>query len=157
MSYLKPESGGFVLYDAFDKPRKLIELENRAANQSDLIQGLLLQEINSNLPKLFDNSPAAAINAIIFLRIVSNLLRKPQIHSALHIGAWSSLDEALAEILPLFNEKNSLYCFVSHRPVGKFAHVNFVYAEVDWGGVLGLFAERQIRHDNFSRICLTAD
>ena len=136
MSYLKPENGNFVFYDAFNKPQILIDLRNPAVNQSDLPQGLLLQQVNSSLPKLFNGAPDVSLNVMIYLRIIAHLMKKSQVHHVLRIGAWSPLDEVLAETLPKFNPANKLYCYVSHRPVGKFEHVNFIAAEVNGGGLV---------------------
>ena len=127
MSYLIEENGGIVFYDAFNKPQKLIELNNPAENRSDLLHAMLLQEIHNTLPKLFDQTFESIINIVIFLRVVKKLMNKPQIHSVLKIGQLSPLDMALAEILPKFNKKNSLYCYTAYRPVGNFNNVNFIH------------------------------
>ena len=66
---------------------------------------------------------------VIYLRVVARLLRKPQIHSVLHVGRWSPLDEALAQILPQFNPANKLYCLSDTRPLGKTSGVIFLCAE----------------------------
>lgn len=151
MSYVTSKDSNFVFYDAFNKPQTLIDLNNPLANQSDLPQELLLQQTNAGLSKL-NGTPDALLNAMIYFRIVANLMRKPQIHNVLRIGAWSPLDEVLAETLPKFNPANELYCYVAHRPVGKFDHVNFIAVEVNGGGIITpenkfatiIFPERKI-------------
>ena len=135
MSYLKSENSVFVFCDDFNKPQTLIDLKNPLANQSDMPQETLLQQTNSGLSKL-NGTPDTLLNAMIYFRIVARLMQKPQIHNVLRIGAWSLLDEVLAEILPKFNPANELYCYVDHRPVGNFEHVNFIFAEVNGGGAL---------------------
>lgn len=135
MSYMTINNGEIILHDAFDKPRSLVALGNPAANQSDLQSVALFGEVNDTLRKLFDQTAAGAVNSLIFLRIVNELLRKPQVHTALHVGQWSPLDEALVKTLPKFNDKNFLWCYAPTRPVEQFRHVNFVFAEVDGGGV----------------------
>lgn len=136
MSYLTANSGKIILQDAFNKPRTLVDLITFSANQSDLMQNEFVGEVNGTLQRLFDQTSAGAINAITFLRIVNELARKPQHHNALHIGQWSPLDDTLAVTLPKFNAQNSLWCYVPARPVGKFANVNFIFAEVQRGGVM---------------------
>ena len=137
MSYIKSEDSNFVFCDEFNKMQTLIDLKNPLANQSDMPQETLLQQTNSGLSKL-NGTPDALLNAIIYFRIVARLMKKPQFHNVLRIGAWSLLDEVLVEILPKFNPDNELYCYVSHRPVGKFDHVNFIAAEVNGGGFVYL-------------------
>lgn len=136
MSYLTFDNKGIIFHDADDKPRRLINHFNPADNQSDLLQADLINGVQSNLQKLFNGTLDGMTRGIIFLRIVAELIRKPQVHNVLHIGNWSSLDEVLAEILPKFNLKNFLWSYAPMRPLRKFEHVNFIFAEVDGGGIL---------------------
>ena len=130
MSYLTFNNGEIILYDAANQPRSLVEFGKPDANQSDLLQSDLVNEVNGNLQKLFDKTPAGAVNAIIYLRLVAELIRKPQNHDVLHVGQWSPLDDTLAVTLPKFNAQNRLWYYAPSRPVGQFANVNFIFAEV---------------------------
>lgn len=136
MSYVNFSNGEFIFHDAEDKPRRILELLNPAANQSDLTQAELVNRVQGNLKKIFDGTLDGMNRAIIFFRIVARLIRKPQIHNVLHIGNWSPLDEVLAEILPQFNPENFLWSYAPMRPLRKFEHVNFVHAEVDGGYIV---------------------
>lgn len=136
MSQLTLNNGEFILQDAFNKPRSLVNIGSPAANRSDLTQNDLAVEVNATLQRLFDQTPTGAVNAIIYMRLVNGLIRKAQIFNVLHVGRWSPLDDALANTLPKFNAKNFLWSYVPVRPVGKFANVNFIFAEVQWGGVI---------------------
>lgn len=129
MSYLTFNSGEIILHDAANQPRSLVEFGNSAANRSDLAQSDLVNEVNGTLQKLFDKTPAGAVNSIIYLRLVAELIRKPQKHDVLHVGQWSPLDDTLAVTLPKFNAQNRLWYYSPVRPVGKFANVNFIFAE----------------------------
>lgn len=134
MSYLTFDNKGIIFHDAAAKPHRLINHLNNADNQSDLSQADLINGVQNNLQRLFDNTTEGMVRLIIFLRIVARLMRKPQTHHVLHIGQWSSLDEVLATLLPQFNGKNSLWCYSPTRPVGKFGNVNFIFAEVNGDG-----------------------
>lgn len=134
MSYLSFNNDGIFLHDAADKPQKLISLYNPADNRSDLSQNDLINTVQNNLQKLFNGTLEGGINAIMFLRIAARLMRKPQVHNVLHIGSWSPLDEVLAKVLPQFNPKSLLWNYAPSRPVEKFANVNFIFADVAWGG-----------------------
>lgn len=134
MSHMTFNNGEIVLRDAFNKPRSLVNIGSPAANRSDLTQNDLVVEVNGTLQRLFNQTPAGAVNAITFMRIVNGLMRKAQIYNVLHVGQWSPLDDALANTLPKFNAKNFLWSYVPVRPVGHFANVNFIFAEVHGGG-----------------------
>lgn len=127
------ENDDVIFVDAFGNAQKLIEFENMSANKSTLTQRNLKKECLHVGSQLIESNFEGLTNTIIYLQIFIELMRKPQIHSVLKIGQWSALDTALAETLPKFNEKNSLYSYVPHRPVGKFTHVNFICTEVDGG------------------------
>jgi len=129
MSYLNFNNGEIILYDAANQPRGLVKFGIFAANQSDLLQSDLVNEVNGNLQKLFDKTPAGAVNSIIYLRLIAELMRKPQRHDVLHVGQWSLLDDILAVTLPKFNAQNFLWYYSPVRPVGKFANVNFIFSE----------------------------
>ena len=148
MSHLTFDNKGIVFHDATGKLSRLIDFLNPTENQSDLSQLILVNEIQSHMRRLFDNTVTGMIRIIIFLRIIARLMRKPQTHNVLHIGRWSPLDEALAKFLPQFNGKNFLWCYAPTRPVEKFDNVNFVFAEVNGGG--GLYSAKYLRHDNIS-------
>lgn len=136
MIYLTFDNNGIIFNDAWDKTRRLVDYLKPAANQSDLAQANLINEVQVNLQKLMNGTPEGMMNGMLFLRIVARLIRKPQIHNSLHIGQWSQLDDVLAMILPKFNAKNFLWCYSKNRPIGKFESVNFIFAEVNGGGVL---------------------
>ncbi len=133
MSYLTFDNNGVIFHDAADKPQRLIDFLNTAENRSDLAQADLVNGVQSDMKRLFDNTAEGMIRLIIFLRIAARLIRKPQKHQVLHAGQWSTLDEVLASFLPKFNAQNYLWSYSPTRPVGKFSHVNFVFAEVDGG------------------------
>ncbi|MBR4641754.1 MAG: hypothetical protein IKO74_03405 [Selenomonadaceae bacterium] len=135
MSYFTFNNGEIILHDVSNQPRSLVEFGNIAANQSDMLQINLVNEVNSNLHKLFDKTAGGALNSIIYLRLVAELMRKPQKHDVLHFGQWSPLDDTLAFTLPKFNAKNFLWYYAPVRPVGKFSSVNFIFAEVNGGGI----------------------
>lgn len=130
MSYLTFDNGEIILRDVLNKSRSLVEFENTSANKSDLIQSALLDEMNNALKKLFDRTQTGTIDTIIFLRIINALIHKPQNYNILYVGQWSPLINVLADVLPKFNAKNFLWCYVPNRPVGKFKQVNFIFAEV---------------------------
>lgn len=130
------DNNGIIFNDAYNKPRRLIDFMNPVANQSDLPQSNLVNEVQVNLQKLMNGTPEGMINGMVFLRIVARLMRKPQIHNSLHIGQWSQLDDVLAMLLPKFNEKNFLWNYLQNRPIGRFENVNFIFTEVNGGGVL---------------------
>lgn len=134
MSYLTFNNSGIILYDAANQSRSLVDVGIPAANQSDLSQNDLVGEVNGNLQKLFDQTAVGAVNSIIYLRLVAELIRKPQKHDVLHVGQWSLLDDTLAVTLPKFNAQNRLWYYAPSRPVGQFANVNFIFAEVHGGG-----------------------
>ncbi len=134
MSQMTFNNGEFILHDAFNKPRSLINLGSPAANRSDLLQQSLINEVNGTLQRLFDQTPSGAVNVITFMRIVSGLMRKARSYNVLHVGRWSPLDGALTNTLPKFNAKNFLWSYVPVRPVGQFANVNFIFVKVHGGG-----------------------
>ena len=136
MSYVTINNGKFIFHDDADKSQKLIDIMTPAENQSDLMQMELINAVQGNLPKIFNGTPDGMAQGIIFLRIVSRLLRKPQIHHVLHIGNWSPLDEVLAEMLPQFNPKNFLWSYSPMCPLEKFSNVNFIFDKVIGGGYL---------------------
>ena len=132
MSDITFNRGEIIFHDVANQPCSLIDLTKPAANQSDLLQSILINEVGEALQKFFNNtSEGTVIDTIIFLRIVARLMRKPQVHNVLHIGEWSPLDEVLAKLLPQFNEKNSLWFYSSTRSVKKFEHVNLVFVDGD--------------------------
>ena len=136
MSYLTFNNSGIIFFDAANQSRSLVDVGIFAANQSDVLQNDLADEVNGNLQKLFDKTPAGVVNSIIYLRLVAELIRKPQKHDVLHVGQWSPLDDTLAVTLPKFNAQNRLWYYAPSRPVGKFAKVNFIFAEVHGGGYI---------------------
>ena len=85
--------------------------------------------VNRAAKKIFSQTLDSMAELVIYLRTVSRLLVKPQIHHILRIGNWSPLDEALAEILPQFNPENKLYCLSTTRPLGKISSAIFLCAE----------------------------
>lgn len=136
MSYLTFNNGEIVLHDAANQPRSLVEFGKPDANQSDLAQSDLVNEVNGTVRKIFDQTAIGAMNSIIYLRLVAELIRKPQKHDVLHVGQWSLLDDTLAVTLPKFNAQNFLWYYSPVRPVGQFANVNFIFAEVHGGGYI---------------------
>lgn len=135
-SYVSFDSNGIIFHDAANKSQRLISNLNAVDNQSDLLQADLINSVEDNLQRLLDNTFEGMIRLIIFLRIVVRLIRKPQVHHVLHIGKWSPLDEILAKLLPQFNGKNFLWCYSLAHPVGKCGNVNFIFAEVNGGGII---------------------
>lgn len=136
MSYMNLDNGKYILHDTANLPRSLVDVGKPVINQSDLTQSDLVDAVNGSVQKLFDKTESGAINMIIFLRLVAELIRKPQKHDVLHVGQWSPLDDTLAVTLPKFNAQNRLWYYAPSRPVGKFANVNFIFAEVHGGGIL---------------------
>lgn len=49
MSYLNFNNGEIILYDAANQPRGLVRFGIFAANQSDVLQNDLVDEVNGNL------------------------------------------------------------------------------------------------------------
>jgi len=129
LSYFTVDNGKIFFHDTFDKPRNLANLGIPAANRSDLTQKTLVVEVKGAVQKLFDQTAIGAMNSIIYLRLVAELIRKPQKHDVLHVGQWSLLDDTLAVTLPKFNTQNRLWYYAPSRPVGQFANVNFIFAE----------------------------
>ena len=134
MSYISFTNREIILHDAANQPRSLVELGIPATNKSDVSSEGLFNDILDTLQKLFNRTLAGAINSVIFLRIVKELLHKPKIYNVLHVGQWSPLDDFLAVTLPKFNAQNRLWYYAPTRPVGQFANVNFFFAEVSGGG-----------------------
>lgn len=134
MTQITFNDGEFILHNASKKTCSLVNIGNPAANRSDLLQNDLIVEVNDTFQRLFDQTPAGAVNAIIYLRLVNGLMRKVQICNVLHVGSWSPLDGALTNTLPKFNAKNFLWSYVPVRPVGQFANVNFIFVKVHGGG-----------------------
>lgn len=139
MSKLNFKDGRFFLLDGADKIF-LLDVLNWSANKSrvhstqlkDLKGNLefpLAEAVNRLAKKIFRNTPESMAEAIIFLRTLSRLLIKPQIHHVLRIGNWSPLDDAFAEMLPRFNPANKLYCLSTMRPLGKIPSTIFLCAE----------------------------
>ena len=136
MSYFTFNNGEIILHDVANQPQSLVGFGNAAANQSDMTQINLVNEVNGNLHKLLDKTAVGVMNSIIYLRLVAELMRKPQKHDVLHVGQWSPLDDTLVVTLPKFNVKNFLWYYAPVRPVGNFTNVNFIFAEVNGGYII---------------------
>ena len=80
-----------------------------AQNEKGKVVFPLEQIVGKAAKKIFQKTLVSMAEAVIYMRIVARLLRKPQIHSVLKIGQTSPLDEALTETLSLFNPANKFF------------------------------------------------
>ena len=154
MSNVNYSNGKFFLTESGQQPQLLLDVRTPFVNRSRINSHQFAQEeknrvifpleqiVNNAAKKIFQRTLPSLAEVVTYMRIVARLLRKPQIHDVLIVGQRSRLDEALEKTLPKFNEKNFLYCYVPHRPIGKFNHVNFICAETDAVGGGVLFARK---------------
>lgn len=138
MSKLHYSKGKFLLQDG-DQSDLILDTRTYLANKSRVHSHQLNQDRNVEFQldilvceaakKIFKKTPTTLAELVTYLRIIAQLLRKPQIHNVLHVGKWSQLDEELAKILPKFNPVNKLYCLSETRPLGRMPSVTFMFAE----------------------------
>ena len=138
MSKLKYRYGKYILQEG-ENSALILDVRNPLANKSRVHSHIftetggvnypLSEMVNASAKKIFKQTVDSMSEALIYLRTVARLLQKAQIHTVLHVGQWSPLDESLAEILPQFNPANKLYCLSETRPLGKIPSVNFIFAE----------------------------
>lgn len=138
MSNVNFKNGKYFLLDG-EQATLLLDVRTPFANRSRVhshqftksggVEYPLASAVNLAAQKIFKKTPESMAAFLTYLRIISRLLSKPQIHKVLRVGQWSPLDESLAEILPQFNPNNKLYCLSETRPLGKIPFVNFIFAE----------------------------
>ena len=139
MSTVNFKDGKFFLLQDGGKVEILLDAKSSAANlsrfptqkllENHLIEYPLSKTVSEHAKKIFSKTPESLVELVIYLRIVARLMRKPQIHNVLKIGAWTPLSEALTEILPKFNPANKFYCLSETRPLGKISSVVFLFVE----------------------------
>lgn len=140
MAYTKIENGKVFFYDKNNTQILLLDFISSAENRSKInshqfnsdgkgIHYPLSTELANGSKKFSGGDYKSFISAVIYYRIIAELLRKPQFHNILHVGEWSAIDEAVIEILPKFNEKNFLYVLNNSRPVQNFNNTKFIFTE----------------------------
>lgn len=117
MSKINYTNGQFFFLDN-DQSEMILDVRTPLANRSRIHSHKFTTEGTTTYPlamiihqavkKIFKATPESMAELMIYLRIVARLLRKAQIHSILHVGERSPLDEELAEILPQFNPANKI-------------------------------------------------
>ena len=139
MSKVNFKDGKFFLRTDDGNTEVLLNTLDRSANKSCIhshqftedgksLEYPLAKIVNRAAKKIFTQTLDSMAELMIYLRTVTRLLVKPQIHHVLRVGNWSLLDEALAEILPQFNPENKLYCLSTTRPLGKISSAIFLCA-----------------------------
>lgn len=149
MSKVNFKDGKFFLQTDDGRTELLIDTLDISLNKSRVhsyqltdgknVEYPLSKIVNRSAKEIFKQTFDSMAELTIYLRTVARLLTKPQIHHVLHVGAWSPLDDALAEILPQFNPENKLYCLSTTRPLGKVSSAIFLCAE---GGEFPLPAKK---------------
>ena len=114
----------FLVTDA--QSELLLDAHNPAMNRSKIYSHLfdragndmrpLEQMVAMTTKKIFRDTPESLAEAVICTRIIARLLRKEQIHTVLRIGQPSPLDDALEQILPLFNPANKIFFLRELQP-----------------------------------------
>lgn len=122
MSNINYSNGKFFLAADGEQPAPLLDCRNVRLNRSRVnshqfakdgngVVFPLEETVTAATKKIFRNTLLSLAESVIFMRVVNELLRKPQIQNVLLIGQPSPFAEELAEILPKFNPANRL-----HRP-----------------------------------------
>lgn len=140
MSKLYYSKGKYFLRDG-ERSALLLDVRTPSTNKSLVhvhqlnsqgnVEYPLEAVVNSAARRIFRKTPSSLAELVTYLRIIARLMNKPQVHHVLRIGTWSPLDEALAELLPMFNPANRLWCLSETRPLGRRLAVNFIFAEGD--------------------------
>lgn len=140
MAYTTSENGKIFFHDQTKNDEKifLVDFMSSEANRSivsshQFISAGMIYPLATEISKIAQKFQSGEygnfVNAVIFYRILAELLRKPQVNNILHVGSWSEIDEVLNEILPKFNDKNFLYCLTDRKPLQNFSHTKFIFTE----------------------------
>lgn len=120
MSNINYSKGKFFLVTDGEQPAPLLDCRDVNLNRSRInshqfskdgngVVFPLEEEVTAATKKIFRNTLLSLAETVIFMRVVNELLRKPQIQNVLLIGQPSPFAEELAEILPKFNPANRLH------------------------------------------------
>ena len=139
MSYINFEQGKNFFYDKTNTKILLADLVTSEINHSKLsahqfnpsggISYPLTDDVYRIIKKFPNGSMQSVADAMIIFRVLDKLLRKPQIHNVLYVGAWSVMCEVIHELIPKFNDKNYLYVLSNTRPIENFNHAKFIFTE----------------------------
>ena len=128
-----------LLVDTLDSSLNKSSVHSHQFTDGKSVEYPLSKIVTRATKEIFKQTIDSMAELTIYLRTVARLLTKPQIHHVLHVGNWSPLDDAFAEILPLFNPENKIYCLSTTRPLGKVSSAIFLCAE---GGEFPLPAKK---------------